>query len=118
MQTIETEHLESCPAYGSSVDKGEVFADLMHLAVSKGITVRFVPFQFYNGRLKENRIGIRQSLPTIEDINDILAHEIAHAYLHYDKGDTITSDRHDEYEEQADRAAKMLLDMLRMEVPA
>ena len=118
MQTIEAEHLESCPAYGISVDKGEVFADLMHLAVSKGITVRFVPFQFYNGRLKENRIGIRQSLPTIEDINDILAHEIAHAYLYYDKGDTINSDRHDEYEEQADRAAKMLLDVLRMEVPA
>jgi Zn-dependent peptidase ImmA (M78 family) len=68
--------------------------------------------------MKGDRIGIRQSLPTIEDINYILAHEIAHVYLHYDKGDTITSDRHDEYEEQADRAAKMLLDMLGMEVPA
>ena len=90
----------------------------MHLAVSRGITVRFVPFQFYNGRLKGNRIGIRQSLPTIDDINDILAHEIAHSYLHYDKGDTINSNRHDEYEEQADRAARMLLDMLRMEVSA
>ena len=81
MQTIETEHLEGCPACGGSVDKGEVFADLMHLAVSKGITVRFVPFQFCNGRMKGDRIGIRQSLPTIEDINYILAHAIAHVYL-------------------------------------
>lgn len=108
-EVIETNGLRNYPACGSRVDKGEIFTDLMHLAVSKEITVKFVPFQCYNGRLKENRIGIRQSLPTIDDINYILAHEIAHAYLHYDKGDTINSDRHKEYEEQADRAAKMLL---------
>lgn len=116
-QVIETEHLTSRPSCGGRVDKGEAFADLMHLAVSKGITVKFLPFPVSNGRWKGKRIGIRQSLPTIEDINYTLAHEVAHTYLHYDKGDTINSDRHDEYEEQADRAAKMLLDMLRMGVP-
>ncbi len=117
-QVIETEHFEGRPSCGGRADKGEVFADLMHLAVSRGITVKFIPFQFYNGRWNGNRIGIRQSLSSIDEINYILAHEIAHSYLHYDKGDTINSDRHDEYEEQADRAAKMLLDMLRMGVPA
>lgn len=44
-----------------------------------------------------------------------LAHELAHLYLHYDKGDTIKSDHHDEYEEQADRAARMLIDVLSMQ---
>lgn len=85
-EVIETDGLRSCQTCGSRVDKGEIFAGLMHLAVSKEIAVKFLPFQFYYGRLSGNRIGIRQSLPTIEDINYTLAHEIAHAYLHYDKG--------------------------------
>ncbi len=48
---------------------------------------------------------------TIDRINYNLAHELAHVYLHYDKGDTIRSERHADYEEQADRAAKMLLEL-------
>lgn len=109
----ETQHARSCPTSGSKNDKGEVFAALMHLAVSRGIIVRFAPLQFCDGRLKGNKLAIRQSL-TIDEINCNLAHEIAHVYLHYDK-DTINTKRHNEYEEQADRAAKMLLDILRME---
>ncbi len=91
------------------MDKGEVFAKLVHIATEHGIIVRFAPLQANDGRLKGNRIAIRQDLPTIEDFNYNLAHEIAHAFLHCDKGDTINSDRHAEYEEQADRAANMLL---------
>lgn len=91
------------------MDKGEVFAKLVHLATAHGIIVRFAPLQANDGRLKGNRLAIRQDLPTIEDINYNLAHEIAHAFLHCDKGDTINSDKHAEYEEQADRAARMLL---------
>lgn len=47
----------------------------------------------------------------ISDINQNIAHELAHAFLHYDKGD-ITSGNKAEYEEQADRAATMLLEVL------
>ena len=93
-------------------DKGEVFAMLVHLATSKGIIVRFCPLQLSDARIKENRLALRQDLPTIEDFNYNLAHELAHAYLHHDKGDTINSESHEQYEEQADRAAKMLLDVL------
>lgn len=45
----------------------------------------------------------------------VLAHEIAHGYLHKDKGNTIDSPKHAEYEEQADRAANMILDLLSMD---
>lgn len=93
-------------------DTGKIFEKLVHLATSKGIIVRFAPLPVSDARLKGNRLAIRQTLPTIEDINYNLAHELAHAYLHYDKGDTINSDMHDWYEEQADRAANMLLDAL------
>lgn len=78
----------------------------------KDIIVCLLPFQAYEGRLKGNRLGIAQDL-NIDRINYNLAHELAHAYLHYDKGDTIHSERHAEYEEQADRAAEMLLDLLK-----
>jgi len=85
---------------------------LMHLAEEQGISVRFVSFRAYDGRLKnvanEVRIGIRMGLDFDGYVYN-LAHELAHYFLHYDKGDTISSEKHDEYEEQADRAAKMLL---------
>lgn len=93
-------------------DKGEVFTTLVHLATANGIIVRFLPLPVSDARLKGNHIAIKQDLPTIEDFNYNLAHELAHVYLHYDKGDTIGSDIHEQYEEQADRAAKMLLDVL------
>ena len=85
---------------------------LMHLAEENNISVRFVPFKASDGRLAyirgEVRIGIRIGM-TFDEYVYNLAHEIAHYFLHYDKGDTIRSEKHAEYEEQADRAAKMLL---------
>lgn len=96
------------------MDNGKIFEKLVHLATSQGIIVRFAPLAANDARLKINKIAIRQDLPTIDDFNYNLAHELAHAYLHYDKGDTITSEKYAEYEEQADRAAKMLLAALRV----
>lgn len=88
---------------------------LMHIAEGQGISVRFVPFKAYNGRLKqvkeEVRIGVRIGM-NFDEYVYVLAHELAHYFLHYDKGDTINSEKHAEYEEQADRAAKMLLTAL------
>ncbi len=94
------------------MDSGKIFERLLRLANVKDIIVCLLPFQAYEGRLKGNRLGIAQDL-NIDRINYNLAHELAHAYLHYDKGDTIHSERHAEYEEQADRAAEMLLDLLK-----
>lgn len=85
---------------------------LIHLAEENNVIVGFAPLPVSKGRLKcvrgEVRIGIRMGM-SFDEYVYTLAHELAHYYLHYDKGDTIASDRHEEYEEQADRAAKMLL---------
>lgn len=93
-------------------DKGEVFEQLINLAYKAGCSVKFVPFRAHDGMLKGDRIGIRQGL-SIDDINYNLAHELAHAFLHYDKGkitsDAIPPEMHEAYEEQADRAANLLL---------
>ena len=90
---------------------------LMHLAEENNISVKFVPFKASDGRLKyvrdEFMIGIRIGM-TFNEYIYTLAHELAHCFLHYDKGDTIGSERHKEYEEQADRAAQMLLKALQI----
>ena len=93
-------------------DKGEIFADLVHIAEKHNMRIQIFPeFKAYKGRLLGERIGLMSKLD-IDDFNYTLAHELAHLYLHYDKGDTINSDNHPEYEEQADRAARLLLDAL------
>lgn len=91
-------------------DKGQIFEALLHLSTNNGIVVRFAPLPVSQGRLKGNRMALKDSME-IDDINFNLAHELAHYYLHYDKGDIINSCSI-EYEEQADRAAKMILDLL------
>ncbi len=91
------------------MDTGKVFENLVHMAIQNGIVVRFAPLRASYARLKGNRIALGQNLDTIEDFNYNLAHELAHYYLHFDKGDTTSSEKKAEYEEQADRGAKMLL---------
>ena len=78
------------------MDSGKIFEKLLHLAVSKGLIVRFCPFQASEGRLKGNRLGIAQDL-TMDKINYNLAHELAHSYLHYDKGGTGGQSRRDAF---------------------
>lgn len=89
-------------------EQGKIFECLIHLSRKKNIQVKFAPLQFNYGRLKGDRVAIANDI-SIEKINHTLAHELAHAYLHYDKGNIIQNDG--SYEEQADRAAVMLVDM-------
>ncbi|MEY8519184.1 ImmA/IrrE family metallo-endopeptidase [Lachnospiraceae bacterium 29-84] len=90
----------------------QIFEKLMLLAKRNGIDVRFLPFKAYKGLLRADSnnatIGIKSDMGFNEKTYT-LAHELAHYYLHSGNGDIIGGDRHAEYEEQADRAAKMLL---------
>lgn len=94
-------------------DSGKVFEELVHLAASRGIAVKFAPLKVSYARIEGNRIALSDRLETIEDFNYNLAHELAHSFLHHDKGDilpgAVAGEQLAEYEEQADRAAKMLL---------
>lgn len=67
------------------------------------MNVAFVPLQASYGRLKGDRLALCFGMD-IDKMTYTLAHELAHHFLHYDKGNTIDSEKHDEYEEQADRA--------------
>lgn len=95
-----------------AVEKDAVIAELVELGRRKDLKIIIKPFRSRaKGLLKGNKIGIREGM-SIEEMKYTLAHEIAHIYLHSDKGNTIFSEKYNEYEEQADRAAVMLLDLL------
>ena len=88
---------------------------LMRVYKNEGLEV--MEMKFYTkglrGLMYDNRIGINETLSEDEKL-ETLAHELAHHYLHYDKGNTIDSPLHDAYEEQAERASKMVLDILKV----
>lgn len=98
------------------MDSGKIFEDLIHLAVSREIMVKFAPLRTSYARIKGNHIALSDRLETIEDFNYNLAHELAHSYLQGGKGDIIPGAVDEEmlaqYEEEADRGARMLLDAL------
>ena len=91
------------------MDKGRIFETLIHLARKRDMQVKFAPLCTVCGSIKGKKIGIANDID-IDKINFTLAHELAHLYLHYDKGNIMNSSSQD-YEEQADRAAVMLLDL-------
>lgn len=93
------------------MDQGKVFEKLIKISGKADMQVKFIPFKANYGHLNGDRIGLYNDM-SIEKINYTLAHELAHHFLHFDKGDTINSEYHEDYEEQADRAAKMLLQAL------
>lgn len=94
------------------MDNGKVFEELIKICRAKNILVLFAPFKGKYGMVRKERIGIANDM-NLENINKTLAHEIAHTYLHYDKGN-IVENKNSNYEEQADRAAFMLLDTIQI----
>ena len=86
---------------------------LLKVCENKNLIVRKMKIRNgFRGILKGNKIAISDKL-TDEQALETLCHEIAHFYLHYDKGNTTESPLHDAYEEQADRAAQLVLDILK-----
>lgn len=102
-------------------EKADIFVKLIHLVEKLSGEVRFVTFKSKSEGMMvaasnwgNLRIGIRSEMDFDKYIYNI-AYELAHYFLHYDKGDTIISSKHEEYKEQADRGAKMLIMALAVE---
>ena len=96
------------------MDHGKVFEGLIKICRNKRINVLFAPLKANYGLIRNDkkRISIANDL-NLETINKTLAHEIAHFYLHSGKGNLV-SNQNTEYEEQADRAAIMLLEAIQI----
>ncbi|HIY02391.1 MAG TPA: ImmA/IrrE family metallo-endopeptidase [Candidatus Blautia faecipullorum] len=92
-------------------DKGEVFSALIRIAYQNDIKVLFTPLEASDGRILGNKIAIRCGMG-IDNINYNLAHELAHYFLHYNKGILRESPLFDIYEAQADKFAKIILNIV------
>lgn len=91
-------------------DKGEIFEKLVHIARKNNIRVQIFPQFSYYGRIVGDKIGLASDV-SIDKMNYTLAHELAHFYLH-SKINVMESPEKAIYEEQADGAARLLLDVL------
>lgn len=90
---------------------------LKNFALKKGFNIKYVDFEINKpcGYLFDKHIFLNKRMND-DDKVFVLAHELAHGYLHKDKGNTIKSPKHEEYEEQAHRAAELILDLLSMDM--
>lgn len=89
----------------------KVLEILLQVARESGISVYSYPFKKYDSMLQKNAIGIRTEV-TVEKACYELAYELSHVFIHYDGGNLINSPLAKEYNQQAERAANMIIKML------
>lgn len=92
-----------------------IFNILLKVAEDKQISVKSYPFKYYASQLCGNVIGIRQGV-TVEKACYELAWELAHVFIHYDCGDIVKSPLAKDYNEQATRAAEMIIKILNIKM--
>lgn len=84
---------------------------LLNMAEEKGITVTSYPFQKIDSALKNKTVGVKKGL-TLEKTCYEIAWELSHIFIHYDNENMIQSPLAKEYNDQATRAAGMLIKAL------
>lgn len=84
---------------------------LLQVADDAGIKVKSLPFEGVSSVLKGDRIGIKSGV-TVEKACYELAWELSHAFIHYKDGDLIKSPLSKDYNDQATRAADMIINIL------
>nr|WP_296042030.1 ORF6N domain-containing protein [uncultured Blautia sp.] len=88
-----------------------VFKNLLALADEQGITLKIQDFKSFSSMLHGKCIGIRKQ-QLFEKVVYETAYELAHYFIHYDQGDMVKSPLEKDYNEQAERAAFMMIRML------
>ena len=92
-------------------DPINVFRVLLNFADKHGFKVKSKPFQGCKSMLHQDRIGVKKGM-TLEEVNYEIAFELAHAIMHYDQGDMVRSPLAKIYNQQAEMAARMLIEMI------
>ncbi len=98
-----------------SQDAISIFKVLLKLAESKGITVKTKDLKHNRSILYRDRLAVKEKL-TLEEVNYELAFELFHAVVNYDKGDMIKSPLSKYYFSQAERAATLMIDLLKYQI--
>ena len=88
-----------------------VFKNLLALAEEQGIMLKIKDLKGYDSYLKGQRIAIRKN-QMFEKVVYEAAFELAHYFIHYDAGDMINSPLAKDYNDQAEKAAFMIIRLL------
>lgn len=88
---------------------------LLQVAEDKGIKVSSFPLNTLDSVLKNNHIGIRTGV-TVEKACYELAWELSHAFIHYRDGNLVKSPLAKDYNEQATKAAEMIMKILNVKM--
>lgn len=88
-----------------------IFKNLLLLAEEQGIVFKIKDIHGYFSILRENKIAVCSNL-VFERVVYELAYELAHYFIHYKNGNLIDSPLSKDYNEQAERAAYMMITML------
>ena len=88
-----------------------IFKNLLALADEQGIVLKLKGITGYDSILKGRHIAVRKH-QVFEKVVYEAAYELAHYFIHYNAGDIINSPLAKDYNEQAERAAFMIIRML------
>lgn len=88
-----------------------VFKNLLALSEEQGIMLKIKDLKGYDSYLKGQRIAVRKN-QMFEKVVYEAAFELAHYFIHYDAGDMINSPLAKDYNDQAEKAAFMIIRLL------
>ena len=92
-----------------------VFKNLLALADEQGITLKLRDLRKFDSILCGKNVAIRKQ-QLFEKVVYEVAYELAHYFIHYNQGDLVKSPLQKDYDEQAERAAFMMIRMLDIKV--
>ena len=88
-----------------------IFKNLLALAEDQDVVLKIKDIPGYDSMLKGKRIAVHKN-QMFEKVVYEMAYELAHYFVHYNAGNIINSPLAKDYNEQADRAAFMMIRML------
>ena len=88
-----------------------VFKNLLALAEEQGITLKLQDLRKFDSILCGKNVAIRKQ-QLFEKVVYEAAYELAHYFIHYNQGNLIKSSLQKDYNEQAERAAAMMIKIL------
>lgn len=106
-----TEPMKSSAAIPHIENPIFVFKNLMALAKEENIKLEVKDIKGYFSILYKGKIALQRNMVLEKAVYET-AYELAHYFIHYDCGNLINSPLSKDYNEQAERAASMMIRML------
>ena len=109
--TVKTEPIKNKVTIPHMEEPIFVFKNLLVLAEEQGITLKIKDISGYYSVLRGKRVAVRKN-QTFENVIYEIAYELAHYFIHYNQGNMVRGPLEKDYNEQAERAASMMIRML------